>query len=308
MTVSTPILEGALARRLERLTLVSRRRLMGQGQGDRRSLRKGSSLEFADYRHYVAGDDPSRVDWNILARTGSLFVRVYEEEEVLDVHLLLDVSRSMDWGEPNKLHYGRRVVAALGYVALSSAARLRVRLLDASGGTQATVFGPAWGRARAAPLVQFLQRARPARDITPLPVPGLVPAPPNLDAPLAGPAKRTPALTIYLSDLLSPTWAQALRGLAARSGDVVVLHLLSPQELRPQLGGDVRLIDRESGATVPVTLNNDALRLYGGRLTAWQTEIEELCRRHHMGYAPVDTEVPVETLLFQTLRQRGVVR
>ena len=97
------------ARRLERLTLVSRKRLVGQGQGDRRSLRKGSSLEFADYRHYVEGDDPARVDWNIYSRTDTLFVRLYEEEEVLNVHLLVDASRSMDWGEPSKLRYARRL-------------------------------------------------------------------------------------------------------------------------------------------------------------------------------------------------------
>ena len=92
------LLDGAFARRLERLTLVSRKRLVGQGQGDRRSLRKGSSLEFADYRHYVEGDDPARVDWNIYSRTDTLFVRLYEEEEVLNAHLLVDASRSMDWG------------------------------------------------------------------------------------------------------------------------------------------------------------------------------------------------------------------
>src|SRR5437762_487689 len=114
------LLDGAFARRLERLTLVSRKRLIGQGQGDRRSLRKGSSLEFADYRHYVEGDDPARVDWNIYSRTDTLFVRLYEEEEVLNVHLVLDASRSMDWGEPSKLRYARRVAAALAYLGKSA--------------------------------------------------------------------------------------------------------------------------------------------------------------------------------------------
>src|SRR5215470_18502204 len=126
------LLEGTLARRLERLSLVSRKRLVGQGQGDRRSLRKGSSLEFADYRHYVEGDDPARVDWNIYARADTLFVRLYEEEEVLNVHVLVDSSRSMDWGEPAKLRYGRRLAAALGYVALNASNRLHVWPLSAT--------------------------------------------------------------------------------------------------------------------------------------------------------------------------------
>src|ERR1043165_3747339 len=98
MATSQTLLDGVLARRLERLSLVSRKRLIGQGQGDRRSLRKGSSLEFADYRHYVEGDDPARVDWNIYSRTDTLFVRLYEEEEVLNVPLLGDARPSMDSG------------------------------------------------------------------------------------------------------------------------------------------------------------------------------------------------------------------
>ena len=158
------LLDGAFARRLERLTLVSRKRLVGQGQGDRRSLRKGSSLEFADYRHYVEGDDPARVDWNIYSRTDTLFVRLYEEEEVLNVHLLVDASRSMDWGEPSKLRYARRLAAALGYVALNASNRLFVWPLSAS----TTAYGPAWGRGRAGPMLSFMDDFKPAQATTPV--------------------------------------------------------------------------------------------------------------------------------------------
>jgi hypothetical protein len=89
---------------------------------------------------------------------------------------------------------------------------------------------------------------------------------------------------------------------------VVVLHTLAPQELRPTLGGDVRLIDRESGAAVPVTMNNDAIRLYSQRLDEWRRTIESFCARHGMAYVPIDTSMPLETLVFDTLRRRGVVR
>src|SRR6266853_676585 len=147
------LLDGAFARRLERLQLVSRKRLVGQGQGDRRSLRKGSSLEFADYRHYVEGDDPARVDWNIYSRTDTLFVRLYEEEEVLNVHMLVDASRSMDWGEPAKLRYARRLAAALGYVPLNASA---------------TSFGPSWGRGRAGPMLAFMDDFKPSQLATPV--------------------------------------------------------------------------------------------------------------------------------------------
>ncbi len=298
------LIDASLARRLERLSLVSRRRLAGQGQGDRRSLRKGSSLEFADYRHYVEGDDPSRVDWNIYGRTNALFIRVYEEEEVLNVHLLLDVSRSMDFGEPNKLAFARRIAASLGYVALNAANRLYVWPLSGQGAG----FGPAWGRGRAGPLLTYLDGAVAAQSETPETTAGVAPNPSDLEAVLAsGYGSRSAGLTVLISDLLSPTWEKALFRLAQR-GEAVVLHTLSPQELRPALGGDVRLIDRESGARVPLTLNNDAIRLYAQRLAEWQRAIESFCARHGVTYVPIDTGDSLETLLFDTLRRRRVVR
>jgi uncharacterized protein (DUF58 family) len=285
------------------LTLVSRKRLLGQGQGDRRSLRKGASLEFADYRHYVEGDDPARVDWNIYSRTDTLFVRLYEEEEVLNVHLLVDASRSMDWGEPSKLRYARRVAAALGYIALNAANRLYIWPLNAT----SAAYGPAWGRGRVGAMLSFIEDFRPAQASTPV-VLGTAATPPDLDQSLGTFTNRGGGLVVLLSDLLSPTWERALTRLGGRSGEVVVLHTLSPQELRPTLGGDVRLIDRESGAAVSVTLNNDAIRLYGQRLEEWRRTLESFCSRHGMGYVPIDTATPIETLIFETFRRRGVVR
>jgi uncharacterized protein (DUF58 family) len=302
--MSTPqtLLDGAYARRLERLTLVSRKRLSGQGQGDRRSLRKGSSLEFADYRHYVEGDDPARVDWSIYSRTDTLFVRLYEEEEVLNVHLVVDASRSMDWGEPSKLRYARRIAASLGYVALNASNRVFVWPLSAS----ASSYGPAWGRGRAGPMLSFIEDVKPFQQATPL-LAGMH-APPDLEQSLNTFTSRSGGLVILVSDLLSANWEKALSRLVARSGEVVVLHTLSPQELRPTLGGDVRLIDRESGAAVSVTLNNDAIRLYSQRLDEWRRTVESFCARHGMGYVPVDTSTPLETLTFDVLRRRGIVR
>jgi uncharacterized protein (DUF58 family) len=296
------LLDGALARRLERLTLVSRRRLVGQGQGDRRSLRKGSSLEFADYRHYVEGDDPARVDWNIYSRTDTLFVRLYEEEEVLNVHLLLDASRSMDWGDPSKLRFARRLAAALGYVALNASNRLFVWPLSAT----ASSYGPAWGRGRAGAMLSFIDDFRPTQATTPVVIGATTP--PDLDQSLNSFSSRTGGLVVLISDLLSPSWEKAIGRLAARSGEAVILHTLSPQELRPALGGDVRLIDSESGAAVSVTLNNDAIRLYGQRLEEWRRTVESFCARHGVGYVPIDTSTPIETVVFETLRRRGIVR
>ena len=198
-------------------------------------------------------------------------MRLYEEEEVLNVHLLVDASRSMDWGEPSKLQYARRLAATLGYIALNASNRLFVWPLSGS----AASYGPAWGRGRAGPMLSFMEDVKPAQANTPV-LAGMH-APPDLEQSLASFTSRTGGLVVLVSDLLSPSWEKALGRLAARSGDMVVLHTLSPQELRPTLGGDVRLIDRESGAAVSVTLNNDAIRLYGQRLDEWRRTVESFC-------------------------------
>ena len=221
---------------------------------------------------------------------------------MLNVHLLIDASRSMDWGDPSKLRYARRVTAALGYVALNASNRLYVWSLNAS----PAAYGPAWGRGRSGAMLTFVEDFRPSQTSTPV-VFGGAPNPPDLEQSLGTFTSRAGGLVMLVSDLLSPTWEQALSRLAARSGEVVVLHTLSPQELRPTLGGDVRLIDRESGAAISVTLNNDAIRLYGQRLSEWRHTIESFCARHGMGYVPIDTATPLETLVFDTLRRRGVV-
>src|SRR5260370_5737850 len=107
-------------RQLEVSPLHSRRRQAFLGQGDRRSPLRGNSLQLVDYRPYVPGDDLRQVDWNVYSRSGELFVRLYEDERTLTVHLLVDVSRSMDWGVPNKRQTALRLASILAYIALSS--------------------------------------------------------------------------------------------------------------------------------------------------------------------------------------------
>jgi len=112
------LLEPKFLAQLDRLSLVSRRLRAGQIQGERRSPNRGGSVEFADFRTYAPGDDFRQIDWNAYARLERLFVKLFVAEEDLTVHLLLDASQSMAWGEPDKWRFGRRLAAALGYVAL----------------------------------------------------------------------------------------------------------------------------------------------------------------------------------------------
>jgi uncharacterized protein (DUF58 family) len=287
------LLEGVFLERLERLALVSRRRVAGYGKGDRRSIRKGTSIEFVDYRHYTPGDDPRSVDWNIYRRSGNLYVKQFEEEEILTAHVLVDVSRSMDWGTPSKLQYAARLAAALGYIVLAGSSRLVVSTLS---GNTVTTFGPAWGRRQLAGLVEFLTRERPHGET-------------DLDAALENYARRAEAgQTILISDLLTPKFEQGIRRVLDRRHEMTVLHVLAPEEVHPPMAGDLTLIDRETGHEVAITLSQEALDRYAARFRSWTGAVESFCARHDVIYQRIQTSERLEVVLFDHLRRRGVLR
>lgn len=312
------LIEGEFLERLERLSLVSRRRLAGHGKGDRRSIRKGTSIEFVDYRHYTPGDDPRQVDWNIFRRSGNLYVKQFEEEEVLTAHVLVDLSSSMDWGSPPKGEYAARLAAALGYIILAGASRLVVGTLV---GPTTQTFGPAWGRRQLSGLMDFLVRGagdggRRGVSHTP-PEQGRMryaptasaPRPTDLDAALGGYARRAePGLAVIISDLLTPKFEAGLKRLLDRRFEVILLHLLAPEEVHPPMSGDLTLIDREDGSEVAITINQEAIDRYEARFRSWTGAIENFSARHGIVYLRIQSGERLEHVLFDRLRRRGVLR
>src|SRR5216117_2739831 len=121
-----PLLTSEFMARLDQLDVMSRKLLAGKMKGERRSKRRGQSVEFADYRNYVVGDDLRFIDWNIYARLDRLFLKLFLEEEDLSLYVLLDVSKSCDYGDPHKAMYLKRVAAALGYIGLVNYNRVTV--------------------------------------------------------------------------------------------------------------------------------------------------------------------------------------
>jgi uncharacterized protein (DUF58 family) len=285
------LFDETFLRKLDRLAILSRRALAGQIQGERRSPKRGQSVEFADYRPYSPGDDFRRIDWNAYGRLERFFIKLFVEEEDLLVHLLVDASRSMDWGEPNKLHYGVRAAGALGYIALAGLDRITVTALGARGHLT-----PRRGRGQALPLFTFLQNLSGEGEA-------------RLAASLKcyAASAHQPGPLMLISDLMDDGWAEGLRALAARGFDITVLHLLAPAEVDPSLGGDLKLIDAETGAAVEITADYDLLQRYRQGVTAWQTELRDFCGARGMHYVPVITSLPFEELLFSLLRQRGVL-
>jgi len=293
-SASNAILPSAFLHRLERLQLFSKARLAAAGRGERRSKQNGTSVRFVDYRQYILGDDPRQVDWNVYGRSGNLVVKLFEDESLLNVHLLVDVSRSMDWGEPNKLDAARRVAAALGYVALARFDRVQVTGLDEDAGKTA---GPIWGRDRAAQLFEALAALKSER-------------PTDLERSLrayTARAGRTPGLAIVISDLLSPTWEGGLRALLRHRHELAVVHLLAPEEVRPPMGEELRLVDRETGRPIELHLDQVALDQYARRFADWTGAIERFCVDHGAAYVRIDSDTPIEHALFDSFRRRRLV-
>jgi uncharacterized protein (DUF58 family) len=233
-------------RKLQQLTLVTSRVRAGALRGERRSLKRGAGLEFADFRDYVPGDDLRRVDWNVYARLDRPYVKLREEEEDLAVHILVDASQSMDWGEgpQHKFNYALYLAAAVGAIGLSTGDRVTVSTLKTSEVYQTSEVSLR-GQQYLLHLLKFLE-AQQAAGITDLEN--------AVRRYLIRP--RRPGLVILISDLLSPHGYQpALKTLQQRGHEVALVHVLSPDEVDPPLAGDLRLIDVETGGVQEVSLD-----------------------------------------------------
>jgi uncharacterized protein (DUF58 family) len=284
--------EGFL-RRLEQLELASRRLTAGRMKGERRSVRRGQSVEFADYRNYAAGDDLRQLDWNVYARLERLFIKLFVEEEDVTVHVLVDASRSMDFGEPNKLTFARRAAGALAYLGLAHLDRVSVAFL---GEGRAVTLRPLRGKARVFEVFKFLSEPRPER------LTGLAAAARDYAGRLRG---RGPL--ILVSDLLDPGYLDALRDLAGTRCQLSVLHVLAPEELDPEVPPDARLVDNETGQGIEVTGDDDLVDRYRTRLGEWQDEIATFCARRGGAYVSVPSDLDLADLLFDVLRRRRVI-
>lgn len=295
MTTSSPLLDPAFLRQLDRLSLVTKRAMVGELQGERRSPRRGASVEFADFRHYTSGDDIRQVDWKLYARMERIFLKLFVAEDELTFHLLVDTSASMNWGEPLKLHHAQRLAAAFGYMALTNLDRVSVSACATAAGSPQ--LPGVRGKRGAIPLFRFLQQLAPGGSVD-----------------LAQFCRRyiqharMPGPLLLCSDLFDPGWREALEALASRPFEVTVLHILAPQELRPLLDGDFRLMDSEGGPAVEVTADPDLLQRYESNLQAWQSEIENFCHGRRISYLQIDTAIPVEEFVLGYMRRRGLVR
>ena len=288
------LLEPRAFRLLEGLRLAPRKPQPGRVRGERLTRRTGLSIEFADYRDYTEGDDLRHLDWNVLARLDSPVMRTYRDEEDLAVHVLLDDSPSMAFGEPTKGRAARDLAAAFGYVGLLGGdAVVPVRL-----GRREAPLAALRGRGSYGRFAAWLARSTSEEAPTCLA--------PSLRA-FAG-SRARPGVAIVLSDGLDPEAPFALRALVGRGHEVWMVQVLSDLDLDPDLEGDLRLVDGEGGAPTEITANAATLRAYREALARHNEALAEAARRGGGRYTLFRTAEGLEAFVQGTLRREGWVR
>lgn len=322
------LLGPALAARLDRLDLLSRRVFGGKLPGERRSRRRGRSVEFDDFRPYVPGDDLRHVDWNVLARLEKLVIKLFREDEDLALYLVVDASASMNAGEPSKLLAAHRIAMALGYIGLVNRARVVAtrfggRVDGAGGGVR--MMRPLRGRPSIERLADFLLQS--AREGAAQGLGGGLGGG-GVGGDAAGAFERAMravarsrsgrGVVVLISDMLirSEDAATGLSYLASGGGggfEPFVIQTLSPGEIEPQtlvekgLVGDLRLMDAETGRAAEVTITGDVIRAYTRNFERHQGVLVRACAARSITHVLVPTTTGADELILRSLRSRRLV-
>jgi len=289
------LLDASLIAQLDQLELVVRRLFAGRTQGEKRSKRRGTGSEFADYRDYSQGDDLRHVDWNVYGRLDRLFLKLFHVEEDLRLSIFIDSSLSMSHGDPAKLLYAKKLAAALAYVALANLARVTI---EAANGSSLDRLPPTRGKAQIWRLLDFIEGIE-AQGTT------------DLQDGLKQFSLRnsTPGMKVVISDFLDKRGFQgALKWLLKGGNEVVVIQVLSPQEVKPPIVGDLSLEDCEDGQITEVSITSGLLKRYEANLKALVGGLREYCRTRGLACFFVQSSHPVEQLLLNSMRRTGVVK
>lgn len=292
------LLDPQFMARLDQLDVTSRKLLAGKMKGERRSKRRGQSVEFADYRNYVIGDDLRFIDWNIYGRLDRLFLKLFLEEEDLSLYILLDVSKSTDYGDPHKSTYGKKVAAALGYIGLVNYNRVSISAM-ADGIVAET--GALRGRRRVSQMIDFVSKLEPAGG-----------------SHFAESCKRfalahrQKGVCVVISDFFDKGaggggYENGLRYVAGGKYDLFCVQTLSPQEIEPDLQGDLKLRDMEDDDMAEVSITQPLLKQYKANLNAYCLAVKDYVTRRGGTYLFTSTAVPFDTLVLNYLRERGLL-
>ncbi len=282
-------------KKLEYLSLVSKRVFRGRLLAQKRTRQLGGGVEFADHRDYLPGDDLRYLDWNVFARFGNHLIKRFEEEEDLHVYFFLDCSKSMRSGSPNKFDYAREITAALAYIALADLDRVCVvafaeKILD--------VFPLIRGKQHILSLLRFLERCENTDGTT------------NLAGTVGEflHRRQRSGLAVLVSDLFDPDGFQkGIDLLRFRNFEPNLIQIHDLLEAEPILRGDLRLIDAESGSARNVTISESVLRRYKKKFAEFLDSVRKYCLDNGFGCTISRTSVPFDELILRMMRETGTI-
>jgi len=292
------LLDAELIAKITPLDVTSRKVFSGKLKGERRSKKRGQSVEFADHRPYVSGDDLRRIDWNIFGRLDRLFLKLFLEEEDLGLHLVIDSSASSDCGDPNKFLFMQRAAMALGYVGLVNLNRVAASAMGAGPGGVVSAIRDLRGRRRTHDLSRFMCGVVPGGNFSF-----------REAAQRIALTRRGKGVMVVFSDFFFKDGYEAgLRLLSGHGYDLFIVQVLSPQEDSPTLTGDLKLKDVEDGDMAEVTISAPLLKRYKQNLDAYRAQLAAFCARREITLLTVRSDTPIDTLLLDYLRKRGVLK
>lgn len=278
---------------ISQLSLVAKRRIAGLVTGEQRSPIQGGGIEFADYREYQPGDDIRQIDWSVFLRLRRLLIKLCAEEKELTLMLLLDNSRSMRFGKPDKLWLAKRIAAVLAGIALNDGNRAGILTM---GKTLTEVFRPERSRASLSTVSKALLRIEPVEQIDPI----------TCVRQFASRYGHK-CLVIMLSDLLFPDWAKVVTGLAASGCEGHLIQVLAPEEINPPYMGEVTLVDLEGGGEISLHADLNTTNKYRRELASFLQQVRKSCHRNGLGHTMVKTDAALSRIFHGDLQKEGIV-
>jgi uncharacterized protein (DUF58 family) len=273
--------------------VINVRMMMNTGSGgNRKSRSKGSSVEFSDFREYSIGDDFRRIDWNAYGRFDRLFVKLFMEEREAMVNIFIDSSRSMNFGEPKKALAALKLSGVLTYLALNNLDRVCLNSLSEAQFKQSPALN---GRGMFQRCVEFLEN---------LQFTGAT----DLNSYIKKKEFKGSGVSIIFSDFFTPGGIEAaVKYLLYKKQDVILVHILAPEELSPALEGQIRLLDSETGEARDISVTPTLLRQYDKELNSFMNSIREFCSRMGVTYIQVSSAEPIEKIVFEEFTRAGIV-
>ena len=284
--------DSAFLKKLEYLSLVSRRVFQGQLLANRRARQLGSGIVFADHRNYNFGDDLRYLDWNLYARFGNQLIRRFEEEKDMNVYFLLDCSKSMSVGNPNKFDYARKVTAALAYIALADLDRI---CIVAFADKVYQMFPIIRGKQHILNVMRFLNSLETVGNTTDMAV--------SMNE-FVGQKQHT-GLAVVISDFFDPKgFKPGLDVLRYRHYEPHIIQIHDKHEAAPTLLGDSHLHDVETNEMHEVTISESMIRRYKQKFTSFLNEIKRYGVDNSLNCVISTTAIPFDEMIMQMLMRQ----